>query len=236
MATRNPTRSTGDDALDAAVQTVLDLLGPGTNRDLMKEILSTSVLLAREDHDRLDLKITNAALGRDARGVRGVPALPRPPQGHHVRLGPHPARRPALRSRPASWPSALAERGLDGGHRRRSRDHGRRHGGRRPRALHRRQHPPAVRAVGQRVHRRRPEARRDEVLLHPQAHADQGVRRVRRRCPAGSARSTRPSSCSPSCRRARPSPRPSCCSTSPAAPTGTGGSTSCSERGAGRTG
>ena len=45
--------------------------------------------------------------------------------------------------------------------------------------LLRRQHPPAVRAGGQRVHRRRPEARLDEVLLHPQAHADEGVAGLR---------------------------------------------------------
>ena len=60
----------------------------------------------------------------------------------------------------------------------------------------------------QRGHRRRPEARLDEVLLHPQADADQGVARRSCACPAASARSTRPSSCSPSCRRARPTPAP----------------------------
>ena len=34
----------------------------------------------------------------DARGVRGVPALPRHPEGHDLRLGPHPPGRPALRA------------------------------------------------------------------------------------------------------------------------------------------
>ena len=94
-------------------------------------------------------------------------------------------------------------------------DHGRRDRGRRPRAIDRRQHPAPVRAGGQPVHRRRPQAGGDEVLLHPQAHADEGVRRLRRRCRAASAPSTRPSSCSPCSRRARPSRRRSCCSTSP---------------------
>ena len=46
--------------------------------------------------------------------------------------------------------------------------------------LARRQHPPPLRTGGQPVHRPGPQARRDAVLLHPQAHAHQGVRRLRR--------------------------------------------------------
>ena len=41
--------------------------------------------------------------------------------------------------------------------------------------LDRREHPPAVRAGRQPDHRRRPEARDHEVLLHPQADVDEGV-------------------------------------------------------------
>jgi len=55
-------RSTGDDEIDVAISRVLDALGPGANRHLVAECLSTIALLAVEDHDKLDLKITSAAL------------------------------------------------------------------------------------------------------------------------------------------------------------------------------
>jgi len=61
MAKRAP-RTTGDDALDAAIRGVLDALQPGANRHLVAECLTTIALLAQEDHDKLDLKITSAAL------------------------------------------------------------------------------------------------------------------------------------------------------------------------------
>jgi uncharacterized protein (TIGR00730 family) len=50
---------------------VLDALGPGANRHLVAECLATVALLAMEDHDKLDLKITSAALAemRQAFGV-----------------------------------------------------------------------------------------------------------------------------------------------------------------------
>jgi len=68
---RNPARGTGDEVLDAALRKVVGLIGSETNRDLVREILSTVVLLAQEDQDRLDLKITSAALAemREAFGV-----------------------------------------------------------------------------------------------------------------------------------------------------------------------
>ena len=56
--------------------------------------------------------------------------------------------------------------------------------------------------------RRRRAPRRDEVLLHPQADADQGVLAPSCACPAGSAPRTRPSSCSPSCRPGKATPAP----------------------------
>jgi uncharacterized protein (TIGR00730 family) len=61
MAKRAP-RSTGIDEVDAAIRNLLDTLGPGTNRHLVAECLATVAMLAQEDHDKLDLKITSAAL------------------------------------------------------------------------------------------------------------------------------------------------------------------------------
>ena len=49
------------------------------------------------------------------------------------------------------------------------------------------QHPAPLRAGGQPVHRPGPQARRDAVLLHPQADADQGVPRLRGAARAASA-------------------------------------------------
>ena len=68
---KRASRTTGHDEVDAAIRTVLDTLGPGTNRHLVAECLATVALLAMEDHDKLDLKITSAALAemRRAFGV-----------------------------------------------------------------------------------------------------------------------------------------------------------------------
>ncbi len=61
MSKRAP-RTTGDVEVDAAIRAVLDAVGPGANRHLVAECLTTIALLAQEDHDKLDLKITSAAL------------------------------------------------------------------------------------------------------------------------------------------------------------------------------
>jgi len=61
MPRRGP-RSTGDEGVDTAIRGVLDALGPSANRHLVAECLATVALLAKEDHDKLDLKITSAAL------------------------------------------------------------------------------------------------------------------------------------------------------------------------------
>jgi len=70
MPKRAP-RTTGDDEVDVAIRDVLDAVGPGANRHLVAECLTTIALLAKEDHDKLDLKITSAALAemRRAFGV-----------------------------------------------------------------------------------------------------------------------------------------------------------------------
>jgi uncharacterized protein (TIGR00730 family) len=58
---RRPTR-TGSPELDAQLDQLLDTLGLSTNRDQVLDMLTTVVRLARDDADRLDLKITNTAL------------------------------------------------------------------------------------------------------------------------------------------------------------------------------
>ncbi len=54
--------STGDDELDAAVRQVLDTVGAERDRDVLLDILVSATLLAGDGADRLDLKITSAAL------------------------------------------------------------------------------------------------------------------------------------------------------------------------------
>jgi uncharacterized protein (TIGR00730 family) len=51
-----------DDGIDAALTELLDLAGAVQNRDLLREILRSGVGLATDGADRLNLKITNAAL------------------------------------------------------------------------------------------------------------------------------------------------------------------------------
>src|SRR5436853_3906631 len=61
MSRRAP-RRTGTPALDLLVEQLLDASGATANRDQLFEILATATRLAGADVDRLDLKITNAAL------------------------------------------------------------------------------------------------------------------------------------------------------------------------------
>ena len=53
---------TGDSELDQRLVDVLDAAGATSDRDQLFEILVTAVRLAHDGTDRLDLKITNAAL------------------------------------------------------------------------------------------------------------------------------------------------------------------------------
>jgi uncharacterized protein (TIGR00730 family) len=58
-----PTRyRTGDPELDRLLHDLLDRIDPGADVDQLWEILVSAVRLAGDDADRLDLKITNAAL------------------------------------------------------------------------------------------------------------------------------------------------------------------------------
>jgi len=59
---RLPRYRTKDRDLDQRIVELLDAAGATTNRDQLFEILVTAVRLAGDDADRLDLKITNAAL------------------------------------------------------------------------------------------------------------------------------------------------------------------------------
>ena len=59
---RLPRHRTGDPELDRRIVELLDAAGAGDDRDQLFEILASAVLLARDGADRLDLKITNAAL------------------------------------------------------------------------------------------------------------------------------------------------------------------------------
>jgi uncharacterized protein (TIGR00730 family) len=68
MAERLPRYRTDDDDLDQRLLGLLDDLGATENRDQLFEILVSAVGLATDDVDRLDLKITNAAL-KEMRGA-----------------------------------------------------------------------------------------------------------------------------------------------------------------------
>jgi len=62
MTERLPRYRTKDRDLDRRLVEVLDAVGATTNRDQLFEIFVTAVRLATDGADRLDLKITNAAL------------------------------------------------------------------------------------------------------------------------------------------------------------------------------
>ena len=62
MAERLPRYRTKDPALDQKLVELLDEVGATANRDQLFEILATGVRLAADDAQRLDLKITNAAV------------------------------------------------------------------------------------------------------------------------------------------------------------------------------
>jgi uncharacterized protein (TIGR00730 family) len=62
MAERLPRYRTNDPDVDRKLVELLDAVGATQNRDQIFEILTSGVLLATDGADRLDLKITNAAL------------------------------------------------------------------------------------------------------------------------------------------------------------------------------
>lgn len=62
VSKRGSRPTTGDEAIDGRLRELLDEVGATKHRDLLFEIMVSSVLLAKEPPDRLDLKIVNAAL------------------------------------------------------------------------------------------------------------------------------------------------------------------------------
>jgi uncharacterized protein (TIGR00730 family) len=58
----SPATHTGNDSLDERLVALLDAAGADRDRDQLFEILASGLLLAGDAADRLDLKITNAAL------------------------------------------------------------------------------------------------------------------------------------------------------------------------------
>jgi uncharacterized protein (TIGR00730 family) len=62
MSERLPRHRTGDADLDRRIVELLDAAGAVDDRDQLFEIMASAVLLSRDHADRLDLKITNAAL------------------------------------------------------------------------------------------------------------------------------------------------------------------------------
>ena len=173
---------------------------------------------ARQRRSRLDLKITERRAQGDALRLPHFSPTATCPRWR-LRLGAD-AQDDPLYAQAPDVAGALADPRVDGRHRapapaswpRRWR------GG--PRAQPRGEHPPALRAADQPHHRRRWEAGLDEVLLHAQAHAREGVEGLR--VPAGrlrhAGRDVRAAHPDPDGARARPCP--SCSSTSLAAPTG----------------
>ena len=171
-------------ARPAAARTARRAPAPTDDRDQLCEILVSGVRLAGDDADRLDLKITNAALKEMRNAFRMFAPyreIPKVTIFGSARTGPS----DPLYEQTQALAAALADRGwmvvtgagpgimaagIEGAG---------------PGALDRRQHPAAVRAGRQRVHRRRREARLDEVLLHPQAHADEGVDEASSSLPGG---------------------------------------------------
>ena len=62
MSERLPRYRTGDPELDQQLLDLLDRVGATDDRDQLFEILVSAILLSGDAADRLDLKITNAAL------------------------------------------------------------------------------------------------------------------------------------------------------------------------------
>jgi hypothetical protein len=61
-ASRSRRRSTGDAELDQQIEALLDQVKPARDRDVLRDILVSATGMAGDGLDRLDLKITSAAL------------------------------------------------------------------------------------------------------------------------------------------------------------------------------
>ena len=104
---------TGRDDLDASLAELVGQIAPDANVDLITEILATGIRLGLDDTDRLDLKITNAALKEMRARVPHLRPVRRRAEGDDLRVGPHPARGPAVRADPQPG-LRHGRRGMDG--------------------------------------------------------------------------------------------------------------------------
>ncbi len=154
---------------------------PGAQRRLYRSMLETVAGLAGDQTDVIDLKVADTALAEMAEAFRVFRPFRRERKVTFfgsARTEPDASRLPLQARRPgrSAWPAAdwmvvtgagpgIMAAGMEGAGREQ---------------VHRREHPAALRAGGQPLHRPGPQAGRDAVLLHPQAHAHQGVRRLRR--------------------------------------------------------
>ena len=145
-----------DDIEQIARQLAVRLDAGGSRSAL--ELLEASLGLLADHPDALDLKIAAAAMTemREAFEVFGpYEDVPKVTVFGSART----RQDDPVYDQARQIAAALAQRGMDGRHRRRPGDHAGGDGGRRPGAQHRRGHPAAVRAGRQPGHRRRREVR-----------------------------------------------------------------------------
>ena len=164
----SPRVKTGSAAIDRQIEALLDECGATEDRDLLFDIIASGVLLAGDDSDRLDLKITAATLAEMRMAFNVFAPYHDQPKvtifGSARILADDPL---YLSARDAC--GALGRRGLDGRHRRRPRHHGGRpRGGRTREAFGVNIRLPFEQEANEFI-ARRPQARVHEVLLHPQA-------------------------------------------------------------------
>ena len=130
-----PRYRTGDAELDADGRRAASSAGRRrpANADLVFELVASALRLGRDEADRGDLKIANAAL-KEMRYAFHVFAPYRAARKVAIFGSARTQPDDPLYEQAREFAAAIADRRLDGDHRRRSRDHGGRHRGRRARA------------------------------------------------------------------------------------------------------
>ena len=95
---RLPRYRTGDAEIDQSIDALISQIGDVHDADLVFELMVSAVRLARDRATRGDLKIANAALKEMRYAFAVFEPYRAGAQGRDLRLGPHPARRPAVRA------------------------------------------------------------------------------------------------------------------------------------------